>query len=261
MKDFTVDTYKKLIKTLQKSGYTFLTFEEWTDRRMFGKYVILRHDIDKKPQNALLFAKLEHDLGIKSTYYFLENKTVFDVDIIEQINALGHEIGYHYRDLADARGDKAKAIKLFEKNLKKFRKIVPVNTISMDGCPWSVYDNRNLWEDCDYKNWEIKAEPYFDFLSEENKDKVLYFTDTARMWDGDKYNLRDKSPLMSNQIKIHSSFDFMEWIRQNKENKTIMITTHPQRWNDKHYSWYKEFISQSLKNKLKYLLIKIRKRS
>lgn len=30
----------------------------------------MRHDVDRKPQNALRMAKLENDLGIKVTYYF-----------------------------------------------------------------------------------------------------------------------------------------------------------------------------------------------
>jgi len=32
--------------------------------------VILRHDIDKLPANALKMAQLEHDLGVAGSYYF-----------------------------------------------------------------------------------------------------------------------------------------------------------------------------------------------
>ena len=81
------------------------------------KYVILRHDIDAKPENALKVAKLEYDLGIKSTYYFRIINPVYNKETIMKINELGHEIGYHYEVLAKERGNKEKAILNFEKNL------------------------------------------------------------------------------------------------------------------------------------------------
>ena len=30
----------------------------------------IRHDIDRKPERALKMAEIEHDFGVKSTYYF-----------------------------------------------------------------------------------------------------------------------------------------------------------------------------------------------
>jgi hypothetical protein len=263
MRDFTIETYEKFIRTFQENGYVFMSFAEWFAQKLYGKCIILRHDIDKKPENALVFADLEHKLGIKATYYFLKNNDVFNPAIIKQISGLGHEIGYHYRDLVEAKGDKSKAIKLFEKNLNIFREIVSISTISMDGCPWSVYDNRDLWTEYDYSDFGITGEPYFDFLSKENAGKVLYFTDTARMWNGNKYNVRDKAMNMNEgqTEKIHSTANFMNWIKTSENNKTIMITIHPQRWTDNRLLWLCELIIQRAKNMIKYLLIKIRKSS
>jgi hypothetical protein len=240
----------------------FVPFAEWFAQKLYGKYVILRHDIDKKPENALVFAELEHKLGIKATYYFLKNNDVFNPDVIKKISGLGHEIGYHYRDLVEAKGNKSRAIELFEKNLNTFREITSISTISMDGCPWSAYDNRDLWTEYDYGDFGITGEPYFDFLSEENAGKVLYFTDTARMWNGNKYNIRDKSLNINEMMgieNIHSTVDFIDWIKTSENNKVMMITTHPQRWTDNLFLWFCELIMQRTKNIIKYLLIKIRK--
>ncbi|MFQ6062769.1 MAG: hypothetical protein ACE5J9_06290 [Methanosarcinales archaeon] len=33
------------------------------------KFIILRHDVDRKVENALKMAQLENELGIASTYY------------------------------------------------------------------------------------------------------------------------------------------------------------------------------------------------
>ena len=66
-------------------------------------------------------------------------------EVIKQIAALGHEIGYHYDDLSECQGDYQKAIQRFEKNLHYLRKFGPVTTMTMEGAPRSKYDNRMLW--------------------------------------------------------------------------------------------------------------------
>ena len=90
----------------------------------------MRHDTDRKPENALRMAVLEHELGIQSTYYFRFPYT-FKPDIIGKIHDLGHEVGYHYEVLSKARGDYEKAVELFEQELSEFREIVDVKTICM----------------------------------------------------------------------------------------------------------------------------------
>ena len=69
MMDFTIDIYKKLILTLQNEGYNFQTFAEFIKAPM-AKSVILRHDVDKRPENSELFARIQNELNIQGTYYF-----------------------------------------------------------------------------------------------------------------------------------------------------------------------------------------------
>ena len=63
------------------------------------KTIILRHDVDLLPQNSLRFAQIQHELGIKGTYFFRIVPQSFHSQIIGQIANLGHEIGYHYEDV------------------------------------------------------------------------------------------------------------------------------------------------------------------
>ena len=63
--------------------------------------VVLRHDIGRKPKNALRMAELDQKLGIQSTYYFRFPYT-FKPDIIGKIHDLGHEMGYQYEVLIKA---------------------------------------------------------------------------------------------------------------------------------------------------------------
>ena len=69
------------------------------------KLIIMRHDVDKKPYNALRIAKIENELGIESTFYFRTTKEVFIPEIISEISNLGHEVGYHYEVLCKSEGN------------------------------------------------------------------------------------------------------------------------------------------------------------
>jgi hypothetical protein len=134
MLDFTLEKYEELCLALLDSGYTPLTVCSYLggQKKKNKKIVVLRHDIDRKPKNALRMAVLEHELGIQSTYYFRFPYT-FKPDIIGKIHDLEHEVGYHYEVLSKAKGDYEKAIELFEQELNEFRKIVDVKTIGMHG--------------------------------------------------------------------------------------------------------------------------------
>lgn len=260
-KDFSLETYRLLLVALQQNEYEFVTFENWCNNKTSGKIVIIRHDVDLKAINSLRIAEIETKLGISSTYYFRVVPQSNQPEIINSIVKLGHEVGYHYEDISIFNGDKKLALIHFEKQLEYFRNYYPVSTICMHGSPTSKYDNRDLWKDIDYHNFKIVGEPYFDFLNIVN---VEYFTDTARMWNGEKYNVRDKS--VNNDVinvknkKIHSTFDLINWINTSGNSNPIMITTHPQRWTDNRFEWIIEFINQNIKNLIKRILIKLRKK-
>jgi hypothetical protein len=81
---------------------------------------IVCHDVDRNIKNALNMALLEHEFGVRSTYYFRTKPHVFDGKIIKQIHQLWHEIGYHHESWADCKRDMTKAILDFELNLQKF---------------------------------------------------------------------------------------------------------------------------------------------
>ena len=217
--DFTIETSNTLITALQKQGFLFQSFADLIENRR-ERATVLRHDVDKLPENSLLFARWQAEMGIKGTYYFRIVPGSFNEKIINEIHSLGHEVGYHYEDLsftwaqlkAEGRRQKAEgeerekgrtahntrfteeelcrlAIESFSENLEKLRKIVPVKTICMHGSPMSRWDSRLLWKYYDYHDFGIIGEPYFDI----DFNEVLYLTDTGRRWDGDSFNIRDKA--------------------------------------------------------------------
>lgn len=262
--DFTLAKYRRLLTALKENGYTFITFEEYCNRAREEKCIILRHDVDKKPANSQATARVEADLGIRATYYFRIVPESNQPDVIRQIADLGHEIAYHYEDLTLCKGDSEKAYLHFLKNLEYFRIFYPVKTIAMHGSPAGKYDNRHIWLSYDYRKSGIIGEPYFDFINEEvnNTDgSRFYFTDTAGMWDGDKYNVRDKAVNNSSaeKVRVHTTDDLILFLTSDKNVKEVMINTHPQRWTDNKAEWLFEYTTQKAKNRVKKIIVNRRK--
>jgi len=200
--DFTLNTYNKLIRTLQNQGFELLGYLKFHKDCEKTTRIVLRHDVDALNENSLQIAKIQYKMGIIGSYYFRISPQSFDQNVIKEIYSLGHEIGYHYEDVRlTARRSQSSgvrlqeeelvrlAIKSFENNLEKLRKLVPVKTICMHGSPMSRWDSRLLWKYYDYHDFGIDAEPYFDI----NFENVLYLTDTGRRWNGGGVSIRDKA--------------------------------------------------------------------
>jgi hypothetical protein len=250
--DFTQKIYRELLEALLADGYAFQTFEEFVTQPK-DKVVVLRHDVDKLPQNGLDLAKIENSLGLKASYYYRIVKESNVPELINAVKALGHEIGYHYEDLTLAGGDKKKAIGMWEENLAYFRTYYPVTTACMHGSPMSKWDNRDIWQDYNYKDYGIIAEPYFDI----DYDHVFYITDTGRSWNSAGVSVRDKVDTKFD-IKVNSTQHFIALAKASKLPSKIIINTHPQRWFDPGFGWFKELVMQNIKNQVKRLIVRSR---
>ena len=89
-----------MINKIISKNYNGLTFGDFiTSNQNASKTLILRHDVDRLPKNALKMAQLEYPTGIKGTYYFRIVPESYDQEIMNKIANLGNEIGYHYEDV------------------------------------------------------------------------------------------------------------------------------------------------------------------
>ncbi len=263
-----------MLKSLKESGYCFQAVESFICSPE-QKTVILRHDVDRLPENALKIARIEKEFGVCATYYFRAVPESYDETIMEQIADSSHEVGYHYENM-DAvlrtvegrepgvrglgrteRDEDCKKEKLvdaayedFCKNLEMFRQKFDVRTICMHGSPLSKYDNRDIWKKYDYRDLGIIGEPYFDI----NFNEVFYLTDTGRRWDGDAVSIRDK---VGGRVQpYHSTFDIIRAAQAGRLPDRLMINIHPQRWHDKPLPWVMELVFQNIKNIAKAMIVK-----
>ena len=257
--DFTLKTYGQLLEALLNAGYTFQKFSDYL-KTPAEKVVILRHDVDKEPFNALIFADIQSSYRITGSYYFRAVPESWDTYSIEGIAAMKNEVGYHYETMDTAKGDPKEAISQFEYHLKELRKFGTVETICIHGSPRSRHDNRALWDHYNYKDYGIIGEPYFDV----DYSKVFYLTDTGRRWDGYKVSVRDKIPGHQERweregLVFRHTKDVIRAINEGRMPDKVMMTFHPQRWHDWpefKFPWIKELLLQNAKNVVKWVLVK-----
>ena len=249
--DFTLATYSRLLNILLEQGFSFQSFIGFMQSPK-QRVVILRHDVDRLPFNALKTARMEYNLGIPASYYFRTVSESWDEEVIRQIAALGHEIGYHYENLSFCMGNSEQAWADFTANLAKLRELASVTTICMHGSPLSQINNLDLWKTYDYKELAIIGEPYIDV----DFDDVFYITDTGRKWNNVGSSVRDKVDTRF-KVPVKSTEHLMTLARQGKLPGKIMINTHPQRWEDSFLPWIKELVWQNVKNFAKNTLVRM----
>jgi hypothetical protein len=249
MMDFTIKTLSKLYQSLQNKDYQIVNVCNFLQKNINKKVCILRHDVDRWLKEALRLAELEKKYNISASYYFRYPHT-FNTFIMKDIYDLGHEIGYHYETLSKTKGDYEKAIALFKKELKEFRKITAIKTICAHGSVLSSWDNRKIWEKYNFSDFGIIGEVYLSI----DFNEILYLSDTGRSWNPHAGNVRD---MVETKFRhnFSSTNELIAAITDNTLPDKIMLNIHPNRWSNNLFLWTVELIGQNIKNLLKRALI------
>ncbi len=119
---FSFAHYGDLMKGYQQHRFQFVFF---TDPPPTGRYIYLRHDVDRSLEKALALAQWEQELGVKSTYFVRLHSRYYNcysfpgLKALRAIMARGHEIGLHteFYDHAKIFGDDGAAVFAKEKRI------------------------------------------------------------------------------------------------------------------------------------------------
>ncbi len=77
--DFTLSKFRSLC-TCVAQHYPTLTLSEYFEgAELPEKFSMMRHDIDRKPENALSTARIEAESGIRAAYYFRRYGSAIDL--------------------------------------------------------------------------------------------------------------------------------------------------------------------------------------
>lgn len=98
---FSLQKYEEtLIKALE-SNYKFIQIRQVNDG-INDDTIILRHDIEYSVERAYRMAKLEHKIGVCSSYFVLVHSIFYNpftpenTRMLVEMSEMGHEIGLHY---------------------------------------------------------------------------------------------------------------------------------------------------------------------
>jgi hypothetical protein len=250
VRDFTLEMYRRLSLAILDKGYLPVTIADYCySNRLPDRLALIRHDVDRKPGNALRMAELEKSLGLRATYYFRHVQATFQPGLMTKIAAMGHEIGYHYETLSKARGDPELAMKIFEGELREFRGICDISTISMHGSPLSRFNNSDLWKTYSYTKYGIREA----YLSIDYRN-LGYLTDTGRSWGKTGTNIRDRVTNGLAGLQIGSTPELINAIEKGKLPEKFCISAHPERWAANSIEWMLYSLSDLAANLAKLLL-------
>lgn len=134
--DFSYTGYVRLLSLLRQHAYEIVDYHDYEDH---PRCVILRHDIDTDLAQAVRFAELEADAGVRSTYFVLLRTNFYNpassgsLEQLHRIQSLGHEIGLHFDEKAYPEGTEAETVEriLHEGDILSRILGTPVTTVSM----------------------------------------------------------------------------------------------------------------------------------
>ena len=112
--------------------------------------IILRHDADN--DNGYGIAKLDHDAGIRSTFYLRLHAGAYQLEDVakfyQSLESAGYEIGYHYEvmDLCDTVTYNGCVRNIFTLELAELRRYFNIRSVAPHGGDWNyLLDRSPVW--------------------------------------------------------------------------------------------------------------------
>ncbi|XVH33849.1 polysaccharide deacetylase family protein (plasmid) [Haloferacaceae archaeon DSL9] len=178
--EFTYEWYDEFLGELTAQGRRFRSYDE----PMRSGDVLLRHDIDWSPKNALRVASIEEQRGVKATYFFLLTSPFYNLFhkpnrvILDRIASMGHDIALHFstHQYWNDEPPEAALVEEVESELRVLEELLgeSVETVSFHRPPEWVFERA-------YDSFISAYEPRF--FSE-----IAYRSDSNHRW-------RDEHPL------------------------------------------------------------------
>lgn len=198
------------------------------------RYIVLKHDVETAVERALQMAKIEAAYGHRGSYYIqaylLDDPK--NIELLKKMQAMGHEISYHYDVMDSQKGDLDRAIEEFEKNKQRFEEHgFLLQTLCQHGNP--IVDRVGYTSNRDFFRSEHVRALYptlsdimVNFKEAKGTDYV-YYSDAGRKFkmiydpiNNDIVNSDDKNVVYQNLDALLDALG----------EKNAIISTHPHRW-------------------------------
>ena len=237
---FYYKNWEKFCLKLKETDVVLCTAEQSLKLGKGSRFVVLKHDVETFVPNAYKLAKIEHKYGICGSYYvqayLLDDEK--NVRLLQQMQAWGHEISYHY-DVLDAHaGNYVAAEEDFIQKSKIFANAgFKYGTICQHGNPVKnrvgYTSNRDFFRHPEisgrYPQWVDMVVNYSMFAV----SKYKYISDASYRWNIiTEPETNDLHPEIKN-TRIGGFDRLYSLITQSDDS--FVVSTHPHRWMD--HAW------------------------
>jgi hypothetical protein len=202
---FTIDHYKEIVQLARDLGFAFILHKD--DYVAERKDIIWRHDVEFSTDQALKMAKIEYNLGVKTTYFFQihsENYNIFDkyhTNILQEIRSLGHHVGLHFDSHYWGIANEEELEKCILIDSDYFNRVFG---ISID--TFSFHNTTSFVLDCDHFKYGGLINSYARVF----KEKYQYCADSTGYW---RYEILDE-------------------VLRNHKTRHLQVLIHDAMWSD-----------------------------
>lgn len=230
---FVYKYWDQFCRDLKENGIVSIPAREV--KETMTAFLVLKHDIENTVPKAYKLAEIENKYGHRGTFYahayLLDDPQ--NVELLRKMQAMGHEISYHYDVMDSNHGNLDGAINEFEVNRKRFESLgFPIITVCQHGNPVveriGYTSNRDFFRSSRAQALYPNIADIMVDYKEKYRTDYTYFSDAGRKFkmifdpiNNDIVNSDDKN------IPYEDLNDLMEAL----PSKAI-ISTHPHRWTD-----------------------------
>ncbi len=198
-------------------------------------YLVLKHDVETDVSKALTMARIEQKYGHRGSFYvqaYLMNDAK-NIEMLSEMQKMGHEISYHYDVMDSCKGDLGKAISEFAQNAELFEKNgFKLETLCQHGNPVAerigYTSNRDFFRSEKVQGlYPHMADIMVNFKEKYGTD-YLYFSDAGRHFqliydpiNNDVIKSDDKNVLYKDTDELLTALS---------DACGNIISTHPHRW-------------------------------
>lgn len=232
---FVYKKWDSFCKGLKQKGIYSIPAKDVSEKTK--SYLVLKHDVETDVSKALKMAQIEYSYGHKGTYYvqaYLMND-LKNIQMLKQMQRMGHEISYHYDVMDQCHGNLTKAIGVFETNRQIFESNgFQVETLCQHGNP--VVERVGYTSNRDFFRSEYVRQLYPKLSDIMVNFKQVHHTDYTYYSDVGRQFKMIYDPIMNDIINSDNKnviyTDLVAVLNSLVPDQRYIISTHPHRWTN-----------------------------
>lgn len=198
-------------------------------------FLVLKHDIECDVSKAFKLAEIENKYDHCGSYYahayLLDDSN--NVELLRKMQAMGHEISYHYDVMDSNKGNIEQAIEEFEKSVSRFESLgFHIETVCQHGNPVvervGYTSNRDFFRSEAVRQKFPKIADIMVNYKEQYNTDYQYYSDAGRKF---KFIYDPINNDIVNSDDKNIAYESLDELLLTLPSKAI-ISTHPHRWTD-----------------------------